>query len=102
MSEDRIQRKDLVKKLSSIKRPKQWTESLERLGFRITSGGKHPYVARDPENPNDSDIKSLVTTIPSHLHTVMNKIILKQVISSPVTQRLGITEDDIWSALGLG
>ena len=71
----------------------------ERLGFRVTHGGKHPYVVRDPENPDDGDIRSGVTTIPSHLHRVINEKIFQQLCDSPVSKRMGITEGSVWKAL---
>jgi hypothetical protein len=46
MSEDRIKNKECFKKLESIKRADEWVTAANRLGFRITSGGKHPYIDR--------------------------------------------------------
>ena len=101
MSEDRIKRKELLLKLDAIKRQKDWIDAVEALGFRTTYGGKHPYVIRDPENPKDEDITSLVATIPFNLYKQMNKIIFKEILFSPISARMGITEDMLWKALGL-
>jgi len=101
MSEDRIKYKECYQKLESIKRVDEWLTAAKRLGLRITSGGKHPYTVRDPQNPNDDDCKSLITTIPSGIHKGINKAIAKQILFSPITARLGITEEQIWKALGL-
>lgn len=101
MADDRIERKELLSKLDSIKNSKDWVKASESLGFRVTAGGKHPHIVRDPDNLNDDDIRTLVTTIPSGLHKRMNKIILLQIISSPISQRLEITEDMVWRAIGL-
>lgn len=100
MSEDRIRHKECLKKLDSIKRVQEWLTAARKLGFRISNGGKHPYTIRDPQNLRDDDLRSLVATIPSGLHKIMNKEIAKEILFSPVTIRLGITEDDFWSALG--
>lgn len=100
MSEDRIKHKECLKKLDSIKRVQEWLIVAKRLGFRVSNGGKHPYTIRDPKNPKDADFKSLITTIPSDLHKTMNKDIAKEILFSPVTKRMGITEFDFWSALG--
>lgn len=100
MSEDRIKHKECLKRLESIKRVDEWLAAAKRLGFRIANGGKHPYTIRDPQNLNDDDCKSLVTTIPSGIHKGINKVIAKQILFSPITERLGITEEQVWRALG--
>lgn len=100
MSEDRIEHKECLKKLNSINRVQEWLTVAKKLGFRISNGGKHPYTIRDPQNPKNDDFKSLVTTIPSELHKMMNKDIAKEILFSQITKRMGITEDDFWSALG--
>ena len=99
MAGKEIQRRDLFERLGSIKRQSRWLKAAETLGFRITHGGKHPYIVRDPENPNDADFRSSVTTIPSNLHTVVNQKMFKQILNSPITDRMGIAEDAIWKAL---
>ncbi|MFZ1075407.1 MAG: hypothetical protein WAN50_03480 [Minisyncoccia bacterium] len=86
--------------MDSIKRVDDWLSAAKRLGFRVSNGGKHPYTIRDPENPNDDDLKSLVATIPTGLHKIMNGRIAKEILFSPVSGRLGITEEGLWSALG--
>lgn len=100
MSEDRIKHKECFKKLESIKRVDEWLTVAKRLGFRVASGGKHPYIIRDPQNLNDDDYKSIVTAIPSGIHRGINKVIAKQILFSPITERLGITEEQVWKALG--
>lgn len=100
MSEERITNKDCLQRVGSLKQ-KDWLNCVQRLGFRLSSGGKHPYIVRDPKNSDDDDITSLVTTIPYGLHKEMNKIIAKEVILSPITKRMGVTEKDFWIALGL-
>ena len=100
MSEDRIKNKECFRKLESIKRVDVWITAAGRLGFRVVNGGKHPYTIRDPKNLNNDDIRSLVTTIPSGIHSGINKIIAKQILFSPVTEHLGITEEQFWEALG--
>jgi hypothetical protein len=94
-----IQRRDLLERIGSIKRQSQWLRAAEILGFRITHGGKHPYVVRDPDNLNNGDYKCSVTTIPSNLHATINQKIFKQILNSPISKRMQITEDDIWKAL---
>lgn len=101
MSEDRIKYKECFKKLESVKRVDEWLTAAKRLGFRIVNGGKHPYTIRDPQNLNDDDYTSLVTTIPSGIHKGINKAISKQILFSPITKRLEITEEQFWKALGL-
>ena len=96
MSEDRIKHKECFRKLESVKRVDNWLTAVKRLGFRIANGGKHPYTVRDPQNPNDDDYRSLVTTIPSGIHRGINKVIAKQILFSPITNRLGITEEQFW------
>ncbi len=100
MSEERIANKDCLQRVGSL-RQGDWLNCVQRLGFRLSSGGRHPYTVRDPENPNDDDITSLITTIPYGLHKEINKKIAKQIILSPITKRMGVTEKDIWIALGL-
>ncbi len=101
MSEDRIKNKECFKKLESIKRVNQWITAASRLGFRIANGGKHPYTIRDPKNPDDDDCRSLVTTIPSGLHKGINRVIAKEILFSPVTKHMKITENQVWKSLGL-
>lgn len=100
MAGKEVQRRDLFERLGSIKKQSQWLRAAEILGFRITSGGKHPYVIRDSENPDNGDYRSSVTTIPSNLHTLINKKIFKQILNSPVSERMRVTEDAVWKALG--
>ena len=100
MSEERIVNKDCLQRVGSL-RQRDWLNCVRKLGFRLSSGGRHPYTVLDPENPNDDDITSLVTTIPYGLHKEMNKIIAKQIILSPITKRMKVTEKDFWKALGL-
>lgn len=101
MAHKKIERRDLFNGLDSIKRQSQWLKAAERLGFRKTHGGKHPHVIRDPENQNDADFRSSVTTIPTNLHRVINQSIFRQFLESPISGRMGIAEDDIWRALDL-
>jgi len=101
MARKEIQHTDLFERLGSVQRQSQWLKAAELLGFRITHGGKHPYVVRDPKSPNNGDYRSSVTTIPSNLHRTINQKIFRQLRESPVSERMGIVEDDIWRALGL-
>lgn len=101
MAGKEIRRRDLFERLGSVKRQSQWLRAAEILGFRITHGGKHPYVVRDLDNPNNGDYKCSVTTIPSNLHTTINQKIFKQILNSPISERMGITEDNIWKALNI-
>ncbi|HVW82461.1 MAG TPA: hypothetical protein VHC68_00735 [Candidatus Paceibacterota bacterium] len=101
MARKKIERKNLFDQLGVIKRQSQWLKVAEALGFRVTHGGKHPYVIRDPANLNDADFRSSVTTIPSHLHRVMNQHVFRQIFESPISERMNISEDDIWRALDL-
>ena len=101
MARKEIERHDLFEKLDSIKCQSVWVRAAERLGFRITHGGKHPYVVRDPENLNDADFRSSVTTIPSNLHRVINQKIFRQFQDSPIFVRMNLSEEDLWRALDL-
>ncbi len=101
MAHVKIEHRDLFEALGSIKKQSQWLKAAEFLGFRITSGGKHPYVIRDKENTEDGDLRSSISTIPSHLHRTINQMIFRQLLESPVSERMGISEDDIWRALKL-
>lgn len=101
MARAEIAHRDLFEKLGSIKRQSQWLKAAEVLGFRVSAGGKHPYIVRDPKNPNNGDFRSSVTTIPSNLHSVINQKIFRQFLESPISVRMGITEDAIWKALGM-
>lgn len=98
MVEIKIQRRDRIGRLRSIKRPEQIVSACERLGFRITHGGKHPFVARDPENTDDNDFSSSITVIQSRPSPNTNEAIFKEILNSPISIRMGITEDDIWKA----
>ena len=100
MAGKEIQHRNLFERLGSIKRQSQWLRLAENLGFRISHGGKHPYVVRDPENLNNGDYRSSVTTIPSNLHTSINQKIFRQILNSPISDRMGITEEKIWEELG--
>lgn len=95
-----IEHKNLSKQLGSIKRQSEWLRACEKLGFRISHGGKHPYIIRDPENLNNADFKSSVTTIPGNLHPVINQKIFKQILNSPISVRMNISEESILDALG--
>lgn len=99
MAGKEIQRRDLFERLGSIKRQSQWLRAAKILGFRITHGGKHPYVVRDPDNLNNGDYRCSVTTIPSNLHTAINQKIFKQILHSSISERMKITEETVWKAL---
>ena len=101
MEEIKIQHRELLGKLHSIKRQSQILGACEKLGFRITNGGKHPFVVRDPENLDNGSYLSSVTTVPSHLNKQINEKIFKQILNSPVSKRMRITEEDIWKSFGI-
>ena len=96
----KIENRELLQKVQSIKKQSQFIRACENLGFRITNGGKHPYVVRDPDNLENGDFRSAVTTIPSHLHKIVNRKILEQILNSPVSQRMEVTEEKIEKAFG--
>jgi len=90
-----IERKELIQKLSNIKKGEQWLHVAEKVGLRICRGSKHPSTIRDPKQPDDNGRASLIAVIPNDLHRIMNQKIFKEIL------RFGIAEDAIWKALGM-
>ena len=83
--------------MNNIKKPQEWLKAAEKLGLRIShsNAGTSHCTIRDPNNINDDDPKSLITTIPKNLYKQSNQGIFKQILN------FGIPEDDIWKALGI-
>jgi len=101
MAEDRITHKEWLPKVENIKKNDRWITAAQRLGLRVANGGRHPYTIRDPKDLDDTSPRNLVTTVQSHLNRRINRIMLKEFITSPIVKRLGITEDDVWKALDI-
>lgn len=94
MSND-IKHKDLYQNLGNIKRDQEWLKAADKLGLRVCGGSKHPYTIRDPKMPEDNGKASLIATIQSDLHKTINQKIFKEILKS------GVSEEDIWKALGM-
>jgi hypothetical protein len=97
MSEDRIKRKNLWIGMNNIKQS-DWIKAGYALGLRVVkspSGTSHTITFRDPKNPDDNSLKSLITTVQVNLFKQANQAIFKKVID------FGIEEDEIWKALGM-
>lgn len=101
MAEDRIVHKNWLPKVENIKKVDQWLTAATRLGLRVANGGRHPYTLRDPDDSDDRSPRNLITTIPSHLHRRINRLIFKEIVTSAIIKRLGITEDEVWRALDI-
>jgi hypothetical protein len=97
MSEDRIKRKNLWIGLNNIKTSDEWIRAANKLGLRTSksTGGTSHSTIRDPNNMNNDDPKSLIATVQRNLYKQSNQGIFKQIIN------FGISEDDIWKALGM-
>ncbi len=96
MAEDRIRRKKLWQSLGNIKRQIEWLQAAEKLGLTVTGGGgkgSH-WAIRNGKYPI-SDIRSLVATVQKGLHKKANEKIFKHLLDE------GVSEDDIWKALGM-
>ena len=94
MAEERIIRKNLWQSMEKITSA-DWCKAGQRLGLDVSTSygrGSHA-VIRNPQYPDPSDSRGLITTIPRHLYKDMNRRIFKQILF------FGITEDDIWKAL---
>ena len=99
MSDESIQRKDLWIGMNNI-RQEDWVKAARHLGIAVTygNGGSHYLSLRDPENLNPEDIKGLVSTVTPHLFKEANRKIFKKVLGYAIAH--GMTEDDVWQALG--
>ena len=93
MANERIQRRELWKRLNNIKQ-NEWLKAGKRLDLiASSSSGKGSHgTLRDPKYSPD-DIKSLVITIPKNLYKEMNHVIFTQLLDH------GFIEDQIWKAL---
>lgn len=50
---------------------------------------------RDPDDLDDTAKRNLIVAIPSKLNKRVNKMIFKEILLSPIVQRLNITEDQV-------
>jgi len=98
MAEDRIQRKDLLKRLGNIKK-EDWFRFAEANDLRITQpskkGTSHFAIRRNDPSIPDSDLRGLITTVYDGMSKQVNKIVFKRLLDC------GFSEDDIWRGLGL-
>lgn len=101
MADDRIQHKEWLVRLDQIQRNDKIVTAALRLGLRVVGGGKHPYTVRDPDDLDDTGKRNLIAVIPSKLNKRVNKMIFKEILLSPIVQRLNITEDQVWSAFDI-
>lgn len=95
MSEGRVKRKNLWQGMNDVTQ-RDWIMAAEKLNLRVvysTSGTSHFVTVRDPKNPNNDDIGSLITTITPNCYKQANRGIFKQL------RDFGVEEDDIWRAL---
>jgi len=95
MAENRITHKDLWKSLDGVTQ-KNWESAADRLGLSFSycyGKGSHA-VIRDPQYPDPADIRGLIVTVQKNLYKQANRSIFKKLID------WGISEDDIWKALG--
>lgn len=94
MVEERIQRKDLWRQLSKIKKKEDWIKAAGELGLQITRGSKHYAAIRLP-GYEKYDIKGLISTIYDPVRKDISEKIFKRLLEK------GYKEDDIWKVLGL-
>ncbi|MFA6076801.1 MAG: hypothetical protein WC735_01855 [Candidatus Paceibacterota bacterium] len=101
MANDDILRKDLfangLKNISQL----DWIRTADKLNLTISrskSGTSHYLSLRDPKNTNPNDSKSLISTVMPNLYKEANKTIFKNILR--YGKNNGISEDDIWKALG--
>lgn len=97
MAENRIQRKELWRRLPNLKKTAIWLRAAKKLGLVVTQskGGTSHYALRLP-NYEQNDIKGLVVVVYAHgtLRKDVNEKIFKAILNK------GFTEDQIWEALG--
>ncbi len=95
MAEQRIQRKNLWRQLSSIKRKGDWIKAAETLGLDVTQpkGGTSHHAIRLP-GYEKNDVHGVVSTVYDPVRKDISEAIFKSLINH------GYKEDDIWKALG--
>ena len=72
-----------------------------KLGITIlesNSGTSHYVSLRDPANLDPNDIRGLITIVTPTSYKQVNQHIFKKILEYGTKH--GITEDDIWTALG--
>ncbi len=95
MSENKINRKNLWRQLSNVKRIKVWFTAVEKLGLTITQpkGGSSHYSIRFKGYEN-TDIKGFICTIYGNpVRKDVCEIVFKKLLDK------GFKEDEIWKAL---
>lgn len=97
VAKSRIKRKDLWMGLNNINQS-DWIKAAKKLGLRVVyskSGTSHTVTLRDPNNLIDDNLNSLITTLQVNLYKEANRSIFKRIID------FGVSEDDLWEALGM-
>lgn len=96
MAEERIERKDLWKKLSKIKEKKVWIKAAERLGLQVTQpkGGSSHYAIRLP-GYEKWDMRGFISNVYDPMRKDISEAIFKDLLDK------GYNENDIWKALGM-
>ena len=87
---------ELKKRLNNIGQ-KHWIQLAQKKGLLILTGnsGSHYINIRDPKSPDPKDPRGLITTITPNCYKQANEQIFKKFLG------YGLTEDEIWEALGL-
>jgi predicted HAD superfamily phosphohydrolase len=95
MSSFTIKNNSLKQRLNNIS-DSDWIKFARGRGLLVVSGsGSHYANVRNPENPDKSDPRGLITTITNNCFKQANESIFKKFL------KFGIPEDDIWKGLGL-
>jgi len=96
MAEERVQRKDLWKRLGAIKKKKVWIKAAQSLGLEVTQpkgGGSHNAI-RLPGFER-SDMKGFICNVYNPVRRDMSESVFKKLLDN------GLEEDAIWTALGM-
>lgn len=96
MTEDKINRKNLWRQLSKIKKKKVWIIAGKKLGLEVTQpkGGSSHFALRLP-GYEKTDIKGLVSVVNDPMRKDISEKVFKRMIDK------GFDEDDIWKALNM-
>ena len=91
-----IKNKELKKRLNNIGQ-KDWIKVAQKKGLLILTGnsGSHYLNIRDPKCPDPKDPRGLISTITPNCFKQANEQIFKRFM------KYGLSEDEIWEALGL-
>ena len=91
-----IKNLELKKRLNNIKQ-KDWIKLAKTKGLLVLVGGSgsHYVNIRNPKNPDPKDPRGLITTLTPNSYKQANEQIFKKFL------KYGLSENEIWKALGL-